>query len=70
MEFLASAEAQKIYAEQVFEYPVDPSTKPSELVAGWGELKADALPLADIAKYRKQASEMVDRTGFDDGAGS
>jgi iron(III) transport system substrate-binding protein len=70
MQFLASAEAQKIYAEQVYEYPVDQNTKPSDLVAGWGELKADALPLAEIAKHRKAASEMVDRVAFDDGAGS
>jgi iron(III) transport system substrate-binding protein len=70
MQYLASPEAQKIYAEQVFEYPVDPDTKPSELVAAWGELKSDTLPLADIAKHRKEASEMVDRIAFDDGAGS
>lgn len=70
MQFLASADAQKIYSEMVYEYPVDPNTKPSDLVAGWGELKADALPLAEIAKHRKEASEMVDRVAFDDGAGS
>ncbi len=70
MQFLASPDAQKIYAEQVFEYPVDPNVKPSDLVASWGELKADVLPLADIAANRKAASEMVDRVAFDDGAGS
>ena len=70
MAYLASPEAQKIYAEQVFEYPVDPNVKPSELVASFGQLKADPLPLADIAANRKAASEMVDRVAFDDGAGS
>ncbi len=70
MQFLAGGEAQQIYAEQVFEYPVDPHFKPSALVAGWGELKADALPLAKIAANRKLASEMVDRVGFDEGPGS
>ena len=70
MEFLASADAQKIYAEQVFEYPVDPNVKPSELVASWGVLKADALALGEIAAHRKEASEMVDRVAFDDGAGN
>jgi iron(III) transport system substrate-binding protein len=67
MQFLASDEAQKIYAEQVFEYPVDPAVKPSDLVASWGALKADKLPLGEIAKNRKAASEMVDRVAFDDG---
>ena len=70
MQYLASGEAQQIYAEKVFEYPVDPQFKPSALVASWGELKADPLPLAKIADNRKLASEMVDRTGFDEGPGS
>jgi iron(III) transport system substrate-binding protein len=30
-------------------------------------LKADKLPLGEIAKNRKAASEMVDRVAFDDG---
>ena len=67
MEFLASDKGQSIYAEQVYEYPVEPGIKPSELVASWGELKPDTLPLAEIAKYRKTASEIVDRVKLDDG---
>jgi iron(III) transport system substrate-binding protein len=70
MQYLASGEAQQIYAEKVFEYPVDPHFKPSALVASWGELKADALPLANISENRKLASEMVDKVGFDEGPGS
>lgn len=67
MDYLASAEAQKIYAEQVFEYPVTPGVEPSAIVKGFGEIKPDALPLVEIAKHRKEASEMVDRVGFNDG---
>ncbi|MCB1385879.1 MAG: Fe(3+) ABC transporter substrate-binding protein [Nitratireductor sp.] len=67
MEFLASPKAQEIYAEQVFEYPVAPGSRPSEIVRGFGEIKPDSLPLAEVAKYRKLASELVDRTGFNDG---
>lgn len=67
MEFLASKEAQEIYAEQVFEYPVLPSAEPSEIVKGFGTIKPDDMPLTDIAKYRKQASELVDKVGFNDG---
>jgi iron(III) transport system substrate-binding protein len=70
MQFLSSHKAQQIYAEQVFEYPVEPGAAPSDIVAGFGELKADTLPLADIAKNRKTASEMVDRVGLDDGPSS
>ena len=68
--FLSSPEAQKIYAEQVFEYPVEPGLEPSPVVKAFGEFKADTLPLADIAKNRRAASEMVDRVGVDDGPSS
>jgi iron(III) transport system substrate-binding protein len=70
LQFLSSHKAQQVYAEQVFEYPVEPGAAPSDIVAGFGELKADTLPLADIAKNRKTASEMVDRVGLDDGPSS
>lgn len=67
MEFLASDEAQTIYAEQVYEYPVGPNAKVSETVAGFGTIKADTLPLADIAANRKTVSELVDKVGLNDG---
>jgi iron(III) transport system substrate-binding protein len=70
MEFLASDEGQKLYGEQVFEYPVEPGVEPSDIVKAWGTLKPDALPLADIAKNRKAASELVDKIGFDEGPAS
>ncbi|KEQ09369.1 MAG: Fe(3+) ABC transporter substrate-binding protein [Alphaproteobacteria bacterium] len=67
MEFLASGEAQKIYAEQVFEYPVMPGAEPSEIVKSFGTIKPDTLPLADIAANRKVASELVDKVGVNEG---
>lgn len=70
MEFLASDEGQKLYGERVFEYPVEPGVEPSDIVKAWGTLKPDALPLADIAKNRKAASELVDKIGFDEGPAS
>jgi iron(III) transport system substrate-binding protein len=70
MEFLASEEAQKIYAAEVFEYPASPGVDPSDIVKSFGALNADTLPLAEIAAHRKAASEMVDRVGLDDGPAS
>jgi iron(III) transport system substrate-binding protein len=70
VQFLASHKAQQVYAEKNFEYPVEPGLAPSEVVKAFGELKSDTLPLADIAKNRKAASEMVDRVGLDDGPSS
>ncbi len=70
MNYLSSGPAQEIYASQVFEYPVKDGFSPVPLIADLGTLKADTLPIADIAKYRKAASEMVDRVGFNDGPSS
>ena len=67
MEFLASEEAQQIYAIANNEYPVNANVPASDIVRSWGTLKADALPLENIAKYRKKASELVDKANFDAG---
>ena len=70
MEFLGSDQAQRLYAEVNNEYPVNPRIAPSAVVASWGQLKPDSLPLASIAKFRKRASELMDKVGFDGGPGS
>jgi iron(III) transport system substrate-binding protein len=70
MAYLASPAAQKLYAEGNSEYPVVPGVEASDLVKSWGELKPDNLPLAEIARLRKEASELVDKVQFDAGPGS
>ena len=70
MEFLASDDAQQIYATANNEYPVNPKVPASAIVQSWGVLKADPLPLDNIAKYRKRASELVDKVNFDAGPSS
>lgn len=67
VEFLLSDEAQEIYASGNYEFPVVPGAKPAEIVASWGELKADQTPLAEVAAHRKEASALVDELKFDDG---
>jgi iron(III) transport system substrate-binding protein len=70
VEFLTSDEAQKIYAELNNEYPLKKGVALSPVVASWGKLNADPVSLADIAKHRKRASELVDEVGFDQGPSS
>jgi iron(III) transport system substrate-binding protein len=70
MEFLAGDEGQRIYAGTNNEYPLEPGIPVSEIVASFGELKPDSLPLAEIAANRKLASEIVDEVGYDDGPSS
>ena len=65
LEYLVGDTAQKIYAEQNYEYPVKPGVAASDLVKSWGTFKSDTLNLAEISKHRAQAAKMVDRVGFD-----
>ncbi len=58
------------YAEQVFEYPLAEGTEPSEIVKSFGPITADSLPIEEIAKNRKAASELVDKVGLNDGPSS
>jgi iron(III) transport system substrate-binding protein len=65
LEYLVSDEAQKIYAEANYEYPVKAGVAADPIIASFGELKIDNKPLSEIVSHRKQASELVDKVGFD-----
>ncbi|EFM55512.1 Fe(3+) ABC transporter substrate-binding protein [Brucella inopinata] len=65
LEYLVSDEAQQIYAKANYEYPVKPGAPLDPIVESFGELKIDAVPLSEIVSHRKQASELVDKVGFD-----
>lgn len=65
LEYLVSDEAQKIYAEANYEYPVKPGAAADPIIASFGALKIDSKSLSEIVSHRKQASELVDKVGFD-----
>lgn len=65
LEFMSGAEAQKIYAEKDFEFPVKPGVALHPLVSGWGAFKADSLHLAEVARNRAAAARLVDKVLFD-----
>jgi iron(III) transport system substrate-binding protein len=65
LEYLVSDDAQKIYAQANFEYPVKAGAAADPVVASFGTLKVDNKPLSEIVTHRKQASELVDKVGFD-----
>jgi iron(III) transport system substrate-binding protein len=65
IEWLMSDQAQKLYADVNYEYPVRASTGVNPTIAGYGELNADSLPIAAIADNKKKAATLVDKVGFD-----
>ncbi len=66
LEYLVSDTAQSIYARANYEFPLRKGVELDPVIAAAiGDLKVDALPVAQIARYRKQASVLVDKVGFD-----
>ncbi len=64
IEFLAGAEAQKVYAESNYEYPVNPNIEASELLKSWGAFKEDTLPLSKLTDYNTKAIELFEKAGW------
>ncbi|MBY5974057.1 Fe(3+) ABC transporter substrate-binding protein [Ferrimonas balearica] len=65
MEFLVSPEAQQIYAEKNYEYPIVPGIEASELVASWGSFTPDDVPLIELAHLRPDALRLIEEVDFD-----
>ncbi|MDO8288887.1 MAG: extracellular solute-binding protein [Parvibaculum sp.] len=65
LEFLVSDEGQLLYAQENYEYPVKVGAHTSPLIEALGKLTVDPLTLDEIATHRKQASELIDKVGFD-----
>jgi iron(III) transport system substrate-binding protein len=65
IEWLAGDNAQRIYADANYEYPVKAGIAINPTIASYGTLKPDPMPIATIAANRKAASALVDKVGFD-----
>ena len=65
IEWLVGDEAQHMYADLNYEYPVRPGIAVNPTIASYGKLNADTIPLAKIADHKKAAANLVDKVGFD-----
>lgn len=64
IEFLASDESQKWYAEANGEYPVRDGVAVSDTLKSWGEFKKDNLQLDQLGKLNPEAVKLMDRAGW------
>ncbi len=64
IEFLSGKQAQSQFAEANFEYPVNPSVEPSELLKSWGDFTPQSINLSKLGIYNKRASEIFDEIGW------
>lgn len=64
MEYLSGEEAQKLYAEANYEYPVKPGVEASELLKSWGPFKEQALPLNVLGDLNTEAVRIFGEVGW------
>ncbi len=64
LEFLASPQAQRWYADANFEYPVREDVPPSKLLQSWGTFKADSINLDQLGRNNAEAVMIMDRAGW------
>ena len=64
MEFLASPESQRWYAEVNNEYPVVDGVTASDTLKTWGEFKSDTLNLSKLGELNPVAVRLMDRAGW------
>ncbi|MFW3615713.1 Fe(3+) ABC transporter substrate-binding protein [Billgrantia antri] len=64
LEFLASDEAQEIFAAGNYEFPVVEGVKMSETLESWGEIKKDDLNVNILGENNPEAVRIFDRVGW------
>jgi iron(III) transport system substrate-binding protein len=64
LEFLATPEAQRAFADGNSEYPVVLGVEPAERVKGFGRYKMDQVNIAQVGKNNIDAVRLMDRAGW------
>lgn len=64
LEFLVSPEAQQLYADKNFEYPVNPESRPGSIISSWGDFKEDDLKLSSMGEQNAAALRIFDEEGW------
>ena len=64
LEWLASPEAQTLFAGGNLEYPANPAVEPVEQVRGWGEFEPQLINVAEAGRLQGDAVKLMDRAGY------
>lgn len=64
IEFLASEEAQKVFAEANYEYPVNDQVSWAQTLQNWGPFKTDTLSLTTLGENNELAVRLFDQAGW------
>jgi len=64
IEFLLSPEAQDLFANGNFEYPVAKGVKKNDVVSSWGTFEDDNISINTMGKYNINAVKIFDKSGW------
>jgi iron(III) transport system substrate-binding protein len=64
LEFLTEEEAQALFAEGNYEYPVNPRVRPAAILRGWGDFREDNVNLETMGVLNGRAVMILDRAGW------
>ena len=64
LEFLSEKEAQNLYGQINFEYPVNPKIEPTSELKSWGNFREDKLSIVKIAELGYEAQKIIDKVGW------
>lgn len=64
IEFLISEDAQRIFTNNNYEYPVRESVTAVQTIRDWGEFAEDDLPLTELGENNKKAVLIFDEVGW------
>ncbi|MFM9271432.1 Fe(3+) ABC transporter substrate-binding protein [Halomonas elongata] len=64
LEFLASDEAQALFASGNHEFPVVDGVEVDDVLASWGDFKKDSLNVSQLGENNPEAIKIFDRVGW------
>jgi iron(III) transport system substrate-binding protein len=64
IEYLASPQGQKHFAEGTYEYPIASSVSPDQATRSFGNFQADSVNVANFGRFNPKAVQLMDRAGW------
>ncbi len=64
IEYLTSEPAQELMSKENYEYPVNPKAQLPELLASWGQFKAQQIDFAKLGEHNALALQLMDKAGW------
>lgn len=64
LEWMASAQAQNLFADANMEYPVNWNVKPAPAVSAWGDFRPSMTNISKAGELQAQAVQLMDRAGY------